>query len=244
MNSPPDGYTLMMVDTAIYAVLPHLNRNLPFDPLKDMVPVALAATSPIFLTVSPSLNVNSVQEFIALAKSKPGMAYASSGNGTAHHLAMEMLKSLAGLELTHVPFKGAAQALPAVITGDAAAMFAGLNLALPQHKAGKVRMLAVATPKRSALFPEMPSIAEAGVPGFAMTISLGFLAPLKTPRDVVDKLNGEIMKAVNTPDVQQRLFSLGVEASPPSSPEHFAETMRSENQQFGKLVKASGVRAD
>jgi tripartite-type tricarboxylate transporter receptor subunit TctC len=242
--APPDGYTLLMADSAVYAVLPYISRSIPYDMLKDMTPVALAATSPIFLTVSPSLGVNSVQEFIALARAKPGQLYASAGEGTAHHLAMEMLKSLTGLQLNHVPYKGAAQALPAVISGDVAAAFAGMNLALPQHKAGKVKMLAVATPKRSALVPELPSIAEAGVPGFAMTISLGFLAPLKTPRDVVERLNGEITKAANAQDVQQRLFSLGVEASPPSSPEHFAEIMRSENQAYGKLVKAAGIRTD
>jgi len=244
INAPPDGYTLMMADTALYAVLPHLSRNLSFDPLRDLAPVALVATSPIFLVVNPELNVNNVKEFVALAKAKPGLAYASGGNGSAHHLAMEMLKLLAGLQLTHVPYKGAAQAVPAVMAGDVAASFAGLNLAQAQARAGKVKMIGIATGSRSALAPEVPTIAEAGVPGFGMTISLGYLAPSKTPREVILKLNAELSKAANAPEVQQRLFTLGVEASPPTSPEHYAETMRSENQQYGKLVKASGARAD
>ena len=244
INAVPDGYTLIMADTALYAVLPHMSSNSAFDPLRDLSAVALVATSPIFLVISPSLNVNNVKDFVALAKAKPGMPYASAGNGTAHHLAMELLKSLAGVELSHVPYKGAAQAVPAVIAGDVTAAFAGLNLAQAQAKAGKVKILGIATAQRSALAPDIPSIAEAGVPGFNMSISLGYLAPGKTPRAVVLKLNAELMKAVNAPDVQQRLFALGVEASAPSSPEHFAETMRTESQHYGKLVRASGVRAD
>lgn len=244
INSAPDGYTLIMADSALYAVLPHMTSNTSYDPLRDLAAVALVATSPIFLVVNPGLNVNSVREFVALARSKPGMPYASGGNGTAHHLAMEMLKSLAGVQLAHVPYKGAAHAVPAVIAGDVTAAFAGLNLAQAQARAGKVRLLGIATATRSALAPEVPTIAEAGVPGFNMSISLGYLAAAKTPREVILKLNAELMKAVNAPDVQKRLFGMGVESSPPSSPEHYAEVMRSENEQYGKLVKASGVRVD
>lgn len=244
INSAPDGYTLIMADSALYAVLPHMTSNISYDPLRDLAAVALVATSPIFLVVNPGLNVNSVKEFVALARTKPGMPYASGGNGTAHHLAMEMLKSLAGVQLAHVPYKGAAQAVPAVIAGDVTAAFAGLNLAQAQARAGKVRLLGIATATRSALAPEVPAIAEAGVPGFNMSISLGYLAAAKTPREVILKLNAELMKAVNAPDVQKRLFGMGVESSPISSPEHYAEVMRSENEQYGKLVKASGVRAD
>ena len=244
INSPPDGYTLIMVDTALYSILPFLSHGVSFDPIRDMAPVALVATSPIFLLVNPALNVNNVKEFVALAKGKPGLAYASSGNGTAHHLAMELLKSLAGVDLTHVPYKGAAQAVPAVMAGDVVAAFAGLNLAQSQARAGKVKMIGIATATRSALAPEIPTIAEAGVPGFNMSISLGYLTTAKTPRDLVARLNAELMKAVNAPEVQQRLFAMGVEASAPSSPEHFAEVMRGENLQYGKLVKASGARAD
>jgi tripartite-type tricarboxylate transporter receptor subunit TctC len=244
INSAPDGYTLIMVDSALYAVLPHMSQNVSFDPLKDLAPVALVATSPLFLVVNPGLNVNTVKEFVAFAKARQGLAYASGGNGSIQHLAMEMLKSLAGLELTHVPFKGAAQALPAVMSGDVVAAFAGLNLAQAQARAGKVRMLGIATERRSALAPEVPTIAEAGVPGFGMSISLGFLAPSKTPREVILRLNDELMKAVNAPEVKQRLFAMGVEASPPTSPEYYAEAMLSENQQYGKLVRASSARVD
>ncbi len=157
---------------------------------------------------------------------------------------MEPLKSLANVELTHVPFKGSSQSVPAVMSGDVAVAFAGLNFAQPQAAAGKVKILAVATERRATLAPDIPTLAESGVAGFDINISLGYVAPPKTPQEVIVKLNAELMKAVNAPEVRQRLFALGVEASPATSPEHFGEVIRHEHQQYGKLVKATGARAD
>ena len=243
INAPPDGYTLLIADSSVTSIAPNLKRDSSFQPLKNLMPVTLAATSPIYLIVNSALNVSSVKDLIALAKAKPGLPYGSSGNGTGHHLAMELLKSLAGIEMTHVPYKGAAQTVPAVVSGDVAAAFAGLNLAAPQAKAGRVKILAVATGRRSALTPDLPTIAEAGVPGFDISITLGFFAPLNTPRDIIEKLNAELVKAVKSPDVQQRLVGLGVEGVG-AGPEQYAEVLRQETQQYEKLVKATGARVD
>ncbi|MBA2689182.1 MAG: tripartite tricarboxylate transporter substrate binding protein [Burkholderiales bacterium] len=243
MNSAPDGYTLLIADSSVYSIAPSLNPNASVDALKSLMPVTLAATSPIFLVVNPGLNVSNVKELIALAKSKPGLPYGSSGIGTAHHLAMELLKSLAGIDMNHIPYKGASQTVPAVIAGEVGVAFAGLNQASPQAKAGKLTILAVATGRRTPLMPELATVAESGVPGFDISITLGFFAPLKTPPDIVAKLNAELVKAVKSADVQQRLVALGVE-SVGASPEQFTEVIRNEIQQYGKLVKTTGARVD
>lgn len=243
MRAPPDGYTLLIADSGVYSINPNVNPKLPFDPLADFTAVTLAATSPLFLVVSASSPVQSVRDLIALAKSKPGMPYGSSGTGTAHHLAMELLKSLSGIDLTHVPYKGGAQVVPAILAGDVAVGLAGLNLSLPHAKAGKLRILAVASGARSALLPDLPTVAEAGVPGYEINISLGLLAPAGTPRDIVARLNAEFGKALNSPDTRQRLFGLGVDPAG-STPEQFSEAIRNEIQQYGKIVKSTSARVN
>ena len=243
MAAQADGYTLLMADSSVVSINPHFPRNASFEPLKHLVPVSLSATSPLYLIAHAGAGISSVKELIALAKAKPGLLYGSAGNGGAHHLAMEALKLQAGLDMNHVPYKGGAQVVPAVMSGDVVVAFAGLNLAGPQAKAGKIRILASATAKRSALSPEIPTIAESGVPGFELTPTLGFFAPIKTPRDIVEKLNAELIKAVKSPEVQQRLAVLGVEGVGIST-EQYAEILREENIQYGKLVKATGARVD
>ena len=243
MRSSPDGYTLLIADSSVYSISPNLNPKLPYDPLRDFAPICLAATSPIFLVANNALPVQNVKDLIALAKAKPGMPYGSSGNGTAHHLAMELIKALAGIDLTHVPYKGAGQVVPAVLAGDVVVAFAGLNLVLPQVKAGKLKLLAVATGRRTPLLPELPTVAELGLPGFEISISLGYLAPSGTPREVIDRLNAEFMKALNTPEVRQRLTAMGVEPAG-STPEQFAEAIRTELQQFGRLVQTTAARIE
>ena len=243
INAPPDGYTLLMIDSSAYAINPLVNRNVRYEVFRDLAPLTLAATSPIFLVVNSGLKVASVKEFLALARAKPGLPFGSSGNGTNHHLALELLKSLAGVDLVHVPYKGASLTVPAVVAGDVAAAFAGLNASLPHAKAGKLKMLAVATAQRSALAPDIPTLAEAGVPGFDISITLGFFAPSKTPGDVIDRLNAEFVKALKADDVRKRLLALGVEAVG-STPGEYAEVMRNEIRQYAKLVKAAGVRVD
>lgn len=242
-SSPSDGYTLLVADSSVYSITPNLNRKANFDPLKVLVPISLAATSPIYLVVNPELKVSSVKDLISLAKQKPGMPYGSSGNGSAHHLSMELLKSLTGSDFTHIPYKGASQTVPALVAGDVGVAFAGLNAATPYAKAGKLKILAVATGQRSSLSPEIPTIDEAGVPGFDISITLGVFAPAGTPRHIVDKLNAEVNKAVTAPDVQQRLQVLGVEGVG-SSPEHFAETIRKELVSYKKLVMSTGTQMD
>lgn len=243
MRASPDGYTLLIADSSVYSISPNLNPKLPYDTLRDFAPVSLAATSPIFLVANNALPVQNVKDLIALAKAKPGMPYGSSGNGTAHHLAMELIKSLSGIDLTHVPYKGAGQVVPAVLAGDVVVAFAGLNLVLPQAKAGKLKLLAVATGQRTPLLPDLPTVAEAGVPGFEITITLGLFAPAGTPREVIGKLSAEFVKALNTPDVRQRLTAMGVEPAG-STPEQFAEAIRTEIEQFGKLVRTSAARVE
>jgi tripartite-type tricarboxylate transporter receptor subunit TctC len=239
-NSTPDGSTLFLADSSMYAVNPNLLENLSMNPLKDFVPVALAATSPIFLTTNHP-QVNNLKDFIALAKAKPGLPYGSGGNGTTNQLAMELLKSLAKIDLLHIPYKGAAQVAPAVIAGDVVAGFGGMAVTFPLAKAGKLKILGVTTAKRTALAPDVPTIAEAGVPGFQMSISLGFLAPPKTPPEVVQKLNAAIVKATHDPGTVEKLFGLGVEAAS-SSPKEFGSLIDKEIQEYSKLVTLSGLK--
>ncbi len=241
-NAVPDGYTLLMADSGVYAIAPNVQKNLPFDPLKDFAPVALVASSPIFLITSHP-QVQTLKDFIALAKAKPGLPYGSGGAGTAHHLAMELLKATAGLDLLHIPYKGAAQLVPAVIAGDIVAGFGGMALTFPLAKAGRVKILGIATGQRSALAPEIPTIAELGVPGYDISINLGLLAPAKTPPEIIRKMNAEIVKAVNAPGTREKLFALGVEPAT-SSPEQFGELIAREIREYGKLVKLTGAKVD
>ena len=243
MRAPPDGYTLLIADSSIYSINPNLNPKLPYDPLRDFTPVTLLVSSAVGLVANAALPIQNLKDLLALAKAKPGMPYGSSGNGTSHHLAMELLKSLAGIDLTHVPYKGGGQVMPALIAGDVAVAFIGLNLVLPSVKAGKLKLLAIAKGSRTPLFPDLPTVAEAGVTGFEINTTTGLLAPARTPRDVIDKLNAEFVKALNNPDVRQRLTAAAMDSAA-TSPEQFAEVIRTETQQFGKLVRTTGARIE
>ncbi len=240
ISAAPDGYTLLITDTGVYSILPNINTGV--DPLKSLVPISLAATTPLYLGASATLNVSTLQEFIAVAKAKPGLPYGSAGNGTAHHLFMELVKSLAGIDLNHIPHKGVAPAVQSMLTGDIAAAFAGINLLLPQAKAGKLRILGVASDQRSGLMRDIPTIAEAGLPGFNIKpISKGYFAPLGTPADITDLLRAEITRATRTDDVVKRLLAVDIEIPSGFTAELFVETVRTERQVFGKLVKAAGI---
>jgi tripartite-type tricarboxylate transporter receptor subunit TctC len=242
IRAQPDGTTLLVADSAIYSINPVISRKLPFDTLKDLAPITLAVDAPIFLAVNSGLAVNNVRELIALAKSKPGLSYGSSGPGTGHHLAMELIRVLAGLDLTHVPYKGAGQSVPAAVAGDVAMVFAGLNSVLPHAKSGRLRIVGVAAGKRTALYPEAPSLAET-LPGYDINITIGFLAPARTPREVVSALSAEFNRAIASAEVKQRLASLGVDAVG-TTPEGFAEAIRAELNQYGELVKRASFRID
>jgi tripartite-type tricarboxylate transporter receptor subunit TctC len=242
IRAQPDGTTLLVADSSIYSINPVISRKLPYDTLKELAPITLAVDAPIFLAVNASLPAQNVQELIALAKAKPGMSYGSSGPGTGHHLAMELIRVLAGLELTHVPYKGAGQSVPAVVAGDVAMVFAGLNSVLPHAKSGRLRILAVAIGRRSELYPEAPSVAET-IPGYEVNITIGFLAPARTPREIVKALSAEFNRAIASPDVKQRLNSLGVDPVG-TTPEKFSEAIRAELTQYGELVKRASFRID
>jgi tripartite-type tricarboxylate transporter receptor subunit TctC len=243
IRAQPDGSTLLVADSSIYSIGPVINRKLPFDPLRDLAPITLSSDAPIFLVVNAALPVHSLKELLALARSKPGLSYGSSGLGTAHHLAMELMRAMADIELTHVPYKGAAQSVPAVVAGDVAMAFGGLSSVLPHARSGRVRILAVNTAKRTSIHPDAPTVAEAGIPGYELGISIGFLAGAGTPRPIVEALSVEFNRAAATPEVRQRMVSLGLEPVG-TTPEQFSDAIRNELRQYGELVKRAAFRID
>jgi tripartite-type tricarboxylate transporter receptor subunit TctC len=242
-KAAPDGHTLFVCSIHHLAINPALFAKLPYDPIRDFAPVTLAVTTPLFLTASAALPVGSVMELVGYAKSNPGLPFGSSGNGSQHHLGMELFKLMTGVDMTHIPYKGVAQSVPAILSGDIALMLVALPSVLPHVKTGKVRLLAVAEAKRSPLMPDVPTIAEAGVPGYEISPEIGFVAPSGTPKDVIAKLNREIVKVLTTPEIVQQLVPLGIEPVG-STPEHYAETIRRNREKYGKLVKLSGARVD
>jgi tripartite-type tricarboxylate transporter receptor subunit TctC len=243
-KSAPDGYTLLMGTISTHAINASLYKRLPFDPTRDFAPVSRVGTLPNILIVHPSVPVKSVKELIELAKSKPGdLNFASSGVGTSLHLSGELFNSMAGVKLVHVPYKGSSPALADLLGGQVKIMFDNLPTALPHVKAGKLRPLAVTGTKRAAVLPEVPTVIESGLPGFEVTSWFAVFAPAKTPKDIVTKLNGEIVKILNSADVKEKLTQLGVDAAP-TTPEELAAFAKAETEKWGKVVKATGASAD
>lgn len=238
-----DGYTLFIADTGHVAINPSLYPKLPYDPLRDFTPVTMAASGPYYMAVNAGLPVHSVKELIAYAKANPGLPYGSSGNGSAHHLGMELFRLLAGVSMTHVPFKGVAQSVPAVVSGDVAVILAGLPSLAPHAKAGKVRIIGFTKAKRAAVMPDTPTIAEAGVPGYELDTGMGFLAPAGTPAEVIAKLNSELVKVLRVPETAQQLVALGIDPIG-SSPQEYGEKMRAWIQKYSKLVRDVGAKVD
>jgi tripartite-type tricarboxylate transporter receptor subunit TctC len=243
LKAAPDGHTLFLGDTGNYAASAALYAKFPYDVQKDFVPVVLAAAPPVYLVAAAGSPYRSVQDFVRLASAGPALVYGSTGNGNVTHLAMEMFRSLTGAKLTHVPYKGAAGLAPALLSGDVGIGFIGYSIVAPHARAGKLRVLAVSTPQRSALTPEVPTMAEAGVPGYGFSISVGYLAPAGTPRAAIARLNDEINKALRVPEVRQTLETAGI---PPvgGSADAFAEAIRAEVQQMAALVRISGARVE
>jgi len=241
-NSLADGSTVLLTDSSTYSILPVVNKNPPFDPVKDLRPIGLAATSPIFLVAKPE-TAGTVQELIAKLKSGPKQAYGSSGIGTAHHLAMELFKTMSGTDMTHVPYKGSSQTVPSVVAGDVIATFAGQTQANTFAQNGRVKILAIAEPKRSALAPEVPTMDEAGLKGFNITITLGFLGLAAMPEPAVREINAALVKVLADKDVQSRLVRLGVEGRS-SSPEEFGKLMAGELKSFGAIAKQAAIQVD
>jgi tripartite-type tricarboxylate transporter receptor subunit TctC len=243
-KSSPDGYTWLLGNNSILATNQSLYRSLPYDPVRDFAPVALVAIQPNILVVHPSLPVSSVDELIRFAKANPGkLNYASSGSGAAAHLAGELFKAMTGVELVHVPYKGAQPALTDVIAGQVQMMFATSASVIPYIKAGRLRALAVTTAQRSASVPELPTVAEAGVPGFEATTWHGVVVPAATPAAIVARLNEEINSALGEKDLRDRLTSLGAEIST-GTPKQFTDYIAREIPKWAKVVKDSGARPD
>ena len=243
-KAAPDGYTLLMAYVAEIAITKSLFKTMPYDPVRDLAPVTLAAITPMIFVVHPSLPAKSVKELIALAKTKRGqLPYASAGNGSPAHLAFELLQRSAKIEIIHVPYKGAAPALTDLVGGHVVMFFSGMPPAMPHVKSGRLRAIAVSTAKRSPAAPEVPTVAESGVPDFDISTWFGVLAPAGTPKDIIAKLNGELSRALTLPDVKQRLAREGAETAP-NSPEQFGKFIQAEIGKFAKIVKESGARAD
>ena len=239
-KSAPDGYTLLFTGTP-HVISAWVYKKLPYDPLKDFEPVALVASGPYVLVVNPQLPVHSVRELIAAAKAQPGkIDYASSGNGSAQHLVSALFASMAGVELNHVPYKGSGPAMQDLLGGQVKVSFAGIPNVLPHVKAGRLRALAVSTPQRSPDLPDVPTVAEAGVPGYQATLWLNLAAPAGTPGEIVQRLYAETAKALQDVELQQSFRAAGVEASP-MSPQELASFMRGEYEKWGKVVLDTGA---
>jgi tripartite-type tricarboxylate transporter receptor subunit TctC len=239
-----DGYTLLMSSSGPLAVNPGLYTKLPYDPVKDLAPITVIATVPLFLVAHPSLAANNVQELIALAKQRPGQInYASGGSGVTNHLVMEMFKSAAGIDLVHVPYKGGPPALTDLMAGQVSVMFETGPGALPHVRSGKLKALAAGSLKRSAAMPELATVAEQGIPGFDGVAWIAFAAPAGTPKPIVDRLHAETVKILALPEIRERLVSLGTEPVG-NTPEEFSAYLRSEIAKWGKVVKESGAKVD
>jgi tripartite-type tricarboxylate transporter receptor subunit TctC len=242
-KSAPDGYTMMIGAIGNLAVNPHIYKNLGYDPRKDFAPVTFGVSGSNVLVVHSQLPVKTVQELVAYARSQPGkLTYGSSGSGNAGHLAAELLSSMAKIQMVHVPYKGGAPAMTALLGNQTQVLFASPSTAIPQVKAGRVKGLAVTTLKRSLMLPDLPTIAESGFPGYETDNWYGFVLPAKTPRAIVNRLNAEITRALLIPETKEALLKQGLEVAP-GTPEAFGKYMRSEYEKWGKLIKAAGIQS-
>ena len=240
-KSPPDGHTLLMGTIAVLAINPSLYKELALDPLRDFAPISRAADSTNILVVHPALPVKSVKELIALARARPGdLVYGSSGVGTAGHLSGELFSSMAGLKLIHVPYKGGPPSMIDLIAGRLQIVFATAVVGVPQMQAGKVKGLAVTIAKRSTFAPQLPTMAEAGLPGFEANNWYGLVAPVKTPPEIIARLNREVVALLNTTDIRDTLFNQGIETAP-GTPEDFGAYMKTEIAKWKKVVQISGA---
>jgi tripartite-type tricarboxylate transporter receptor subunit TctC len=241
-KSPPDGYTMLMGTISTLATNVSTYKNLPYDPLKDFAPVTLAAATPYFVTVNASLP-STLKDFIALAKAKPGsMNFGSSGAGGGAHLSAELFRSMAGIELTHIPYKGAALALTEVIGGQIQMSFSQPLIVLPHLKGGRVKAQAITSAKRSIALPEYPTIAESGISGYDYATWYAFVAPAGTPKPLLEKLSADITATLNGNEMKQRFLSLGLEPRP-SRPEVVDQLIRSEITRWGPVVRGAGIQA-
>jgi tripartite-type tricarboxylate transporter receptor subunit TctC len=240
-KAEPDGYTFLLATIAALAVAPHLNSKLPYDPLHDFAPISMATVSGNVLVVHPSVQAKTLAEYVKEANSKPGgIAYGTSGVGSAGHLAGELFRLTAKANLTHVPYKGGGPAMSDLLGGQIPSVFASATTATPQVKSGKLRALGSTGTTRSAALPDVPTIAEQGYPGYQATNWYAFVAPAKTPKDIVARLNREIVKTLNDPDTHAAILKQGEEPTP-STPEELAQHMASEYATWGRVIKEAGI---
>ena len=243
-KSAPDGYTILEGALSTHAVNVSLYSKMPYDPIKDFAPITLVAVTPNVLVLNPSVPANSVAELIGYARANPGkLAFGSGGNGSAGHLAGELFKTEARVDMVHVPYKGAAPAMQDLLGGQIQLMFDNLASSMQQVRAGKLKAIAVTTAKRSPLAPDLPTLAETGLPGFDIYTWWGFLAPAGTPKEIIAKWNAEVTRILNTPEMQAYFAQQGAEPSP-TSPEQFEALIQREIPKYAKIIKASGAKVD
>jgi len=244
-KSAPDGYTLLMGAVATHAINPTLYGKLPYDPVRDFTPVALVAQVPNVLVVNPAVPAKSVRELIELARAKPGsLNFGSGSTGSTGHLAGELFKTMAGVQMAHIPYKGGSPAMADLLAGQVQLMFDNLANALPNVKAGRLRALAVTTQKRSPFMPDLPTIAESGLPGFDLTTWFGVMLPAGTPPGIVARLNAEIVRGLSAPDMRERLAAMGAQPPADNTPENFTAFIRAEAARYARVVRDSGARVD
>jgi len=241
---PADGYSLVLGQLANVAIAPALYAKLPYDPVKDFTPITLALTSPLIFVAHPAVPAKNVKELIAVARAKPdAITFGSPGNGTTGHLATEIIKSTGKVKMVHIPYKGAAPAFTGLLGGEIAVYMSSIQPALPMLKAGRVRALGVTSAKRMPTLPDVPTIAESGLPGYEVTNWYGVMAPAGLPKDLLAKVHGDLVKVMKQPDVQQRFAAEGGDATP-NTPEQFATFIREEITKWGKAVRDSGAKVD
>ncbi|MFZ9150332.1 MAG: Bug family tripartite tricarboxylate transporter substrate binding protein [Burkholderiales bacterium] len=243
-KSAPDGYTLFISSPGALTILPHMRKGIPYDTIRDFAPVSLISIGPFVLMTHPSVPAKTIKELIALAKSQPGkLNYASAGNGVANHLAGELFKQMAGIDIVHVPYKGAPQAVTDVLAGHMNMMFNSVAPIVGYIKTGKIRVLGIASLQRSPQLPDVPTIHESGVPGFEAVNWFGMFAPGKTPRNIVNRVNAALVKTVKTPEMQSQFIALGADPVG-STVEEFTAFVRRDMEKYEKVVRISGAKVD
>jgi tripartite-type tricarboxylate transporter receptor subunit TctC len=239
----PDGYTITAVAAGV-AINPSLYRDVNYDPVRDFAPITLGISVPNILVVHPAVPATAVKDLIALAKARPGeIAFASAGNGTSGHLALEQFTQMSGIQVIHVPYKGGGPALSELIGGHVQALFSIALTAIPQVKAGRIRALAITSARRSALAPELPTVAESGFPGFEVVGWFGWLAPAGTPKEIIVRLNSEIVRILKLPEMHERLLALGADPIG-STPQAFAAFIKSEHDKWARVIRHANIRAE
>ncbi len=242
-KSPADGYTLVMATASTHSIGPYLGK-LPYDPVKDFTPIVWVGNATNLMVVSNHVPANSVKELIELARKDPGgLNYATSGVGTISHLTSELFASMAGVKLTHVPYKGTQQSIPDLMSGQVSILFDNIMTAQPNVKAGKVKALAISSPKRSPLVPDIPTVAESGLPGFQSVVWFGLLGPAGTPKAVVDRVNAEMNRALQLPDIQARFTQMGFEPAGGSAAD-FSQAMQRDAEKWSKVIRDAGVKPE